>query len=290
MHKHFLMVYGLLCLNCGSLFAQSYRKEIDIPFTSSGDKLRTLDVYQPIGSATPSPIVIYVHGGGWKEGDKKNTGFKDELFTQNGYLFVSVNYRLSPNPIDLNELNAVRHPIHTQDVAQAITFVKANAIRWNGDPNRVYLIGHSAGAHIVSLISTDERYLAENNESLNSLSCTISLDTAVYDLPFQISNYGPSSIYFNAFGTNPTGWAGASPINYVAPNKSIPSFLLVHQNTNQRTAVTDRFADRLKANGVPTTLLNAQFLNHEQINQFLGAPQASSYNKAVLDFLQNCDL
>ena len=159
--------------------------------------LLSLDVYPP-AHGCPAPVVIWVHGGGWRIGDKRNQmADKVRLLNDAGYAVVSVDYRLtdpaSPEP--------VRYPTHNEDVAAAVAWVHDHIAGYGGDPTRLALLGHSAGAQIVASVATDERYLGEHGLGLDALRCAAPLDTEGYDVA------GPAGagidIYRDVFGDDP---------------------------------------------------------------------------------------
>ena len=201
--------------------------------------LVSLDVYPP-AHGCPAPVVIWVHGGGWRIGDKGNQmPDKVKLLNDAGYVIVSVNYRLtdpaSPDP--------VRYPTHDEDVAAAVAWVHDNVAEYGGDPARLALMGHSAGAQIVASVATDERYLGAHGLGLDALRCAAPLDTEGYDVA------GPAGagidIYRNVFGDDPATWADASPQSHVAAGKGIPPFLLVERGTPARRRAAETFAQHL---------------------------------------------
>jgi arylformamidase len=157
----------------------------DVPYQALpgvAPALQALDLYPPCASGA-APVVIWVHGGAWAVGDKAN-GMTDKiaLFNQAGYLLVSVNYRLSPDD-DRLEPGRVRHPDHVEDVAAAIAWVADHAASYGGDPSRLAILGHSAGAHLVALVATDGQYLAAHGRSPALLRAVGSFDTEAYDIP-----------------------------------------------------------------------------------------------------------
>jgi len=147
------------------------RKFLNLPYATIpgvNPNLLSLDVYAP-ATGQNHPVIVMVHGGGWQRGDKANANIatnKYRHFTQAGYVFVSINYRLSP---------AVKHPAHVQDVAKALAWVAKNINRYSGNPARIYLMGHSAGAHLAALVATDQRYLEAAGENLQLLKGVILL-------------------------------------------------------------------------------------------------------------------
>ena len=162
-----------------------------------GDPAQILDFWPASMSpnAGRSPLIVFVHGGGWQRGSKDNaTGrLKPEHYPSQGYAFASINYRLVP---------AATVEQQAADVAAAL---KALLARADVDPRRVVLMGHSAGAHLVALVGTDERYLKGADLSFANISGVIPIDGAAYDVFAQMVD-GPQimqSTYAQAFGTDP---------------------------------------------------------------------------------------
>jgi acetyl esterase/lipase len=149
-------------------------------------------------------------------------------------------------------------------------------------------MGHSAGAFLVSLDSTDGRFLHGAGRSLADVDCTASLDTT-YDIPTQIAAGGDSEEMFrNAFGDDPAVWAAASPMRNIAPEKGIPDFLVVTRGTPARVAQSETFATRLRDAGVPTRLVRATGLTHEEVNRAVGDPGDTVVTPSLMDFFRSC--
>jgi acetyl esterase/lipase len=115
---------------------------------AEGDR-RFLDIYAPAGSG-PAPVVVFIYGGGWKDGDKSQYRFVGAALAARGYLTVVPDYRLFP---------AVRFPVFLQDNATAVAWTKTNIARYGGDPGRIFLMGHSAGAYNVAMLTLDKQWL-----------------------------------------------------------------------------------------------------------------------------------
>ena len=114
------------------------------------DEKQRLDVYSPQGSKE-APVVVFVHGGEWTKGDKSEVSYKPKFLNENGIVFVSVNYRLAP---------AATHPAQINDLAAAVRWVRDHAAECGASPDKIVLMGHSAGCHLVTLLALDPRYLA----------------------------------------------------------------------------------------------------------------------------------
>jgi len=256
------------------------RVSTDIPYADPGEtdpNLVSLDIYAPI-SGSGYPVVMYVHGGGWHRGDKSAVHAKPGRFAAEGYVFVSVNYRLSPD---------VMHPVHVQDAANAIAWVHDNIGAYGGDASRLFVMGHSAGAHLVALAGVDERYLRSAGKDLSILSGVVALDTAAYDIPARLRLPGPAmtALLHNAFGTDTAVHADASPINHVAPDKDILPFLLVYvASRDVARDQSEAFAETLTRANVPAEVYPAKDKTHMTLNRELGQP-GDLPTKIVLDFL-----
>jgi len=168
--KHFPCCLVILLMASGS-FAQSFKR--DIPYTNPADPKRTLDVYSPTG-AKNLPVVFWIHGGGWQAGDKSDVKLKPQWFMDKGYVFISINYRLLP-AVDMGTL--------TRDVAQAFAWSNDHIAEFGGDPKRVIVGGHSAGAQLAAILCTDEKYLKEQGIPFSVLKGCIPVDGDTYDIP-----------------------------------------------------------------------------------------------------------
>ncbi len=157
-------------------------EDLNIPYARMSGvdpNLLSLDIYRPKSSSTNAqkPVVVMIHGGGWRTGDKGSESQgrqKASFFTGHGFVYVSANYRLSPE---------VQHPAHVEDVAKALSWIFDNIASYGGDPKRIFLMGHSSGAHLAALVTADEAYLNKLGKSPAMLSGVILLDSAGYDIP-----------------------------------------------------------------------------------------------------------
>lgn len=252
--------------------------------------LLSMDIYEPVlgENCAPAPMVVFVHGGGFVIGDKSNKiDDKVSLFTAQGWVFASVNYRLSPTPPD-DIAGQVRYPTHEQDVAEAVAWLQQHAADYNGDPTRIMLVGHSSGAFIVSLLSTDTTFLEAAGVDVQSIRCTVALDTE-YDITNQVAQGGSQEmLYRNAFGTDPATWMVGSPINHTEPASPRPDFLIFTQGTARRTAQAQTFAAALTSGGTFASVIDVNPLDHEQINASVGAPGDTIVTPPLLEFLHAC--
>lgn len=247
----------------------SFNKFEDVVYVKNAQdrSLQSLDIYAP-RQGRDMPAIVFVHGGGWTTGDKqrKSHAAKRDFFINNDMIFISINYRMAPQ---------YQFPTYPQDVASAITFVLNNIHRYGGDANNVFLMGHSAGAHLSALTSIDKRYMNKLGKSTNRIRGTILLDGAGYDIPSLLKTDKKKKrlkMYSNAFGSNENGWRNASPISHIATNDNIPPFLMFYVKKREIAfKQTIRFGSALMNSNVLVTVVPVANSNHKKINESFGA-------------------
>lgn len=234
----------------------------------------SLDLYAADG-AENAPVMLYVHGGGWRRGDKSAVWRKPELFCGSGWLFASANYRFVPEVTPAEQV---------RDVARAIAWLREHAEEFGGDPERIYLMGHSAGAHLVALVSTYPAPLQEAGLSLSALSGTVVVDTGTLDLERHMPGIGGRDPWHAAFGEDPAFWSEMSPLAHVAPDMGIPPMLVLVQGKEARAALSRGFTDALVASGVDAQTHYLPEHTHASINRSIGEP-GDPATEAVVVFL-----
>ena len=248
--------------------------------------LTSLDLYVPARrcrAAGGAPVVAWIHGGGYARGDKANQiRRKVALFAARGWIAASVNYRLT-RPGDPA---SARYPDHFDDVAAAVAWLRTNIGRRGGNPRRIALVGHSAGADIVSNVAVAPRYLAAHRQSLRALRCAAPLDTAGFDKP----RAGPveQGQWRLALGNLPDYLTSTSATLHVMPRIGIAPMLTVFRGTPARQRIEQRFAQALRAASVAATLVDARSLSHEEVNTRIGAPGDTVMTAPLLRFLGRC--
>jgi acetyl esterase/lipase len=264
----------------------------DVRYASSpgtAARLQSLDLYVPNRpqGCGPVPLVAYVHGGAFVTGDKANKiTDKVDLFTREGWAFASLNYRLVGAP-GAGPTNGV-YPAAEQDVADALGYLVEHADAHRIDPRNVMLLGHSAGAFLIALTSTDGTFLQHAGLALHDIRCTVPLDTT-YDIARQIANGGTeATMFLNAFGTDPAVWAQASPPNNVAAGKGIPSFHIVTRGGPERVGQSQAFGTTLQQAGVTADVQVVRGLTHEEVNEAVGKPGDTVVTPPLMTFFRTC--
>ncbi|MBN8736761.1 MAG: alpha/beta hydrolase [Xanthomonadales bacterium] len=235
----------------------------------------TFDVYAPAG-ARAAPVVFMVHGGAWWIGDKAARGVvrnKVAHWVPRGIVVVSVDYPMLPGTPPLQQ---------AQFVAKALAAAQRDAPQWGGDPHAFVLMGHSAGAHLVSLISA-EPSMATSQGAVPWLG-TVALDSAAYNVA-TIMRARHLRLYDDAFGDDPAAWAAVSPA--VQLQAKIAPFLAVCSSRRADSCPqADAFVAKARDLGARAQVL-PEALRHAEINEDLGQP--SAYTSAVDGFLASLD-
>lgn len=255
-------------------------------------ELNSVDVYLPSadadGECSSRPLVVWIHGGGWTEGDKA-AGIDDKvrLFTSAGYAFASVNYRLTdPEVVPA----APRYPVHDQDAADAIAWLVKRSDELGVDAERVAVLGHSAGGGITAAIATDATYLSAQGLDVRDIRCAGSIDGEGYDVTRGATHPDPNVnlTYLNAFGNDPAVWAQASPMNHVRADAGIPDFFVAARGTPMRLDLHAEFVEALRDAGIPATVVDARALDHAEVSDDIGAPGDTIVTPALMEFLGGC--
>jgi acetyl esterase/lipase len=284
-------------------------------FTGPGadDRRHRLDLFVPKG-ARGYPVVVLVHGGAWMFGDKSCCGLYSavgDFLASQGVGVVLPNYRLSP---------WVKHPEHVKDVARAVAWTKSHIAEHGGDAERLFLTGHSAGGHLVTLLATDESYLKGEGLRTADVKGVIAI-SGVYRIPagkldttlggatplaFRVDEVAPLrgkgdkggakpwaesglplsvNVFGPVFGDDPKVRAAASPINHVRPG--LPPFLLLNAENDLPTlpGMAEEFRDELQKAGCEVRWLTVRGRNHNSI-MFRAIERDDPVAAAMLDFVR----
>jgi acetyl esterase/lipase len=261
----------------------------DVPYAGTSDFRQTLNVYAPAAKPTkPAAVIFWIHGGGWRGGEKISVQLKPKFFTDLGYVFVATNHRyVTTTP--MNEIFA--------DIAKSLRWTHDHAAEFGGDPNRIVIMGHSSGAQLAAYLAIDERPLKAEGLSLSMFKGCVPVDADTFDIPAVIDlatanrkaagkpepKYGHREI----FGGKPELWADYSATTHVAAGKGIPPFLILY---DAAAALTPDQAKRLERaltkKGIQAKAFGAANTTHGKINSDLGLPNDPSTTE-VLSFLNS---
>jgi len=226
----------------GSFFLLSscaVKKHKDISYletaTASENETPKLNVFTPRNTAKKLPVLIYVHGGYWNSGNKDIYGFFGRNFAKKDVVTVIPSYTLSPN---------ANYETMTQQIAQVIQWTKDSIANYNGDPDQIFVTGHSAGGHLVALATLDKKYGVESN----TVKGIILNDAAGLDMYTYLQNNPPTTKHnYNVTWTKePATWKDASPMYYL--DKDAPPFLIYLGSKTYPSIINsnERFLEALK--------------------------------------------
>ncbi|TKR30081.1 alpha/beta hydrolase [Luteimonas gilva] len=238
------------------------------------DPRQRFDVYLP-PAARRAPAILLVHGGSWNFGDKDHPGLipnKAGYWLPKGYALISVNYRMLPDTPPREQ---------AQDVARALAAVQDRAAAWGVDRDRIALMGHSAGAHLVAVLAASPEWLREAGAA--PPRGAVLLDSAAYDVERLMKGPHPR-LYDRAFGADAAAWRAVSPYALLT-RRSLPMLAVCSTRHVMASCAQARAFERKAAGlGVRVETL-PQDLSHMQVNRTLG--EASAYTEKIAAFLRS---
>lgn len=259
-----------------------YFKIADIPYAklSKEPRLNALDIYMP-KKDSKSPVIIWIHGGLWAFGDKSDVGVKPAYFTDKGYIFVSINHRLSPD---------VKHPVHMQDVANALVWVYNNIVHYSGDREKIFLMGYASGAQMAVMITVNQRYLNEARGSLDMIKGVVSIDGLGFDVSRIIpdSNNKVKDWCLDTFGLTEREWQEASPVTHIKLGLKVPPMFVVYSGVQTPTeSDAMSLARAFQEAGTSIKVKSYPRKNSLSIHREFGK-EGDLVGQDVLAFLQDC--
>jgi arylformamidase len=265
----------ILLLSLVSIVQAEVQK--DIPYSISADPLKRLDIFTPDQNDEKLPVLIHIHGGGWKTGNKSIQRKHGEFYSSRSIIFININYRLTPKVI---------HPAHVEDCAEAIAWVFQNINKLGGDKNRIFVSGHSAGAHLAGLLGTNASFLNKYNIRTTQLAGIIPIDTASFDLLSRSNDWFTKRLIKNAFGTDKATLISASPLHQVNKDQSYPEFL-IFASGNRSSAIKQgqELSQKLNDTGSAANAIVIEGYNHRDMNIGMREEDGPISN-AILDFIK----
>jgi len=216
--------------------SNTYRRVTGLAYDT--DPRQKLDVYSPLHTSGPVPVVVFFYGGNWNSGARDDYQFVGEALASRGMVAVLADYRLFPQ---------VRYPRFIEDSAHAVAWTLKEVQHYGGDPKRVYLMGHSAGAYNAAMVALDPRWLAPYGLTPAALQGWIGLAGPYDFIPIQNEDTRPVFFY-------PATPPESQPINHVS--SSAPPALLIASNKDvwvDPIGNTGALTNKLRAAGVAVT-------------------------------------
>ena len=234
-----------------------------------------LDLW-PGATPLPAPLVVFVHGGTWMHGGKyAGTPQQARAFRAAGYAYATVNYRLRRHGPPQEA---------ARDIAEAVAFLRREAKGCGMDPERIILMGHSAGAHLAALVALDESYLEAAGVAPQTVRAAILLDAYGLDIARHVRETG-DRVYARVFGPDPAGWTAMSPVTHAAPGRPPPPVLMHVDADNAETpGQAQALAEAVRAAGGEAQIHEARGESHNSLNYGFGA-EGDETTRLTLDFL-----
>ena len=254
-----------------------------------------LDIYYR-EDGTGKPVLLFIHGGGWVTGDKSNITRNPDMlrsFLDAGYVVACPNFRL----VERSLQSQVRYHHMAEDIAAAIKWLNGNVHRYGGDPAAFVLVGYSSGAHLASLVATDERYLEQQGLDTKIIRAVSAWDVPAYDVPRALTLMKGTSlepkIHFNQalFGRSRSEQLEASPLNYLDREGSHVQFQLISAGTMRGQSqtisqrVSESFEDALTRVGHKVEHHHYPNSEHSDLPMRYGKGGASDISSKVESFL-----
>ncbi|MEM7687963.1 MAG: alpha/beta hydrolase [Pseudomonadota bacterium] len=234
-----------------------------------------VDVYEPKSAVEPLPLILFVHGGGWRTGDNKNVQGKPAFFNGQNYYFASTGYRLLPD-----------HPVEEQaaDIGAALQALVGQAGLIGFDPERVVIMGHSSGAHLAALVASDPQY---SGEAFGSIRGAVLLDSAGYDVTQHMEDapFAARRVYEDAFGFDPERQKALSPLTHVG-GADAPHWLALY--VEERTATQSQaqaLVSALTKAGTAAKAVPISGTDHSRLNREIGTDAGAAQTQAIDAFL-----
>jgi acetyl esterase/lipase len=230
-----------------------------------------LDIYVPVGLTPPAPVVLFFHGGGWQGGDRTDYLAFGQAFTSAGMVVVVADYRVYPQ---------VKYPGFVEDAAGALAFVRAHAAQYGGDPERIFLTGHSAGAYNAVMVASEPKFLAARGGSLDWIRGVIGIAGPYNFLPMS------DPVYVDMFhGTNNTD---SMPVYHVDGPR--PPMLLIsgRDDDTVRLSNTHDMSESLKRFGSDVKVIFYKGVGHVGVILSLvrGFRRLAPLRQDMIDFIR----
>jgi acetyl esterase/lipase len=264
------------------LSSAQVKKAKNINYAGNADEANTLNIFYKNDSIKDKPVLIFIHGGSWSSGKKETYWWLGRNFARKGVVTVIINYRLAPN---------VQYEKMGDDCALAVKWVQAHIADYTASPEKIFMMGHSAGAHLGELINADPKCFNKAGIK-NPIKGMILNDPFGLDMQEYLTTAEKDHFYFDfirTFTDQPAVWKVASPWDYVNNIKN-PHLLFYGSKTYGAIKLqTPRLYEKLKANGIPVEIKEIKGKSHvPMISQMIFG--SNELYKDIVGFIQKTSL
>ena len=239
-----------------------------VPEATYQDNRDKLDLYLPEGRQR-FPVLLWLHGGALMHGDKEGSSHVGQRFASEGIGTVVINYRLSPQ---------VMHPAHIQDVARAFAWITQHIASYGGNPDAIFVAGHSAGAYLSALLALDRRYLADHRLLPSSIRGIVPVSGFFY-----VERVAPHRSK-TVWGEDSAKWPEASPARYVRSDSPPALFIYAEGDEPWRREQNEEMAAALKQTGGSDVSVK-QVKNRDHSTIFSQIDKGDEVSTLMLEFI-----
>lgn len=252
---------------------------VPVKLDQSVDPMQTLDIYADHGAVEDmplKPVILFIHGGGWAFGDKNEVDKKPAFFTERGFAFVSMNYRLRWD-----------YKVYDQliDIVSAVKWIRENGAEYGLDGDKIVLMGHASGAHLASLVVADDSYFKIEGLTNDVIKAVVAIDSTSYDivrLMNELGSFVERRHHQLVFTADEKVWEAASPVTHIDSKSSLPPFALLYNPENEASTLQAKgFAKVLATADTPVILVAGS----AEVNQRIGA-EGDVTTGAMMAFLR----
>ncbi|MCX2451530.1 alpha/beta hydrolase [Pedobacter sp. PLR] len=273
------LLYMLLAF-AGQIFTSAAQIKVakDIGYGQEQSKVSNqLNVYYPADTVAKKGVVIFIHGGSWSSGKKETYWWLGRNLARKGLVGVIINYGLAPEQ---------QYPQMAADCAAAVTWVSQHIHNYGGNPERIFLMGHSAGGHLAEFINADPEYL-EAAGFKGKVKGVILNDAFGLDMNEYLSKAEKDDNYHNflrTFSDDPVVWTKASPLNYVQQIEN-PHLIFYGEKTYPAIQIqSERIQKQLTAQQIPSSIYVIKGKKHVGMISQMVFGSNQLYQK-ILDFV-----
>lgn len=237
------------------LASAQVKKAKNISYVDNKEEKNTLNVFYKDDGVNDKPVIVFIHGGSWSSGKKETYWWLGRNFARKGVVTVIINYPLAPN---------AGYEKMADDCALAVKWVKENIASYQGSGEKIFVMGHSAGAHLGELINADPQYFKHAGIK-NPIKGLILNDPFGLDIHEYLTEAEKDDYYFDflrTFTDQPNVWKLASPLAYVNNVKNAHLLFYGSKTYGAIKIQTPRFYEKLKANGVDVALHEIKGKSH----------------------------
>lgn len=275
--KHVLLMF-LYFNTISAALAAKVKTEKDIAYSNTvAGKRNLLDVYYPEIEGKAKDVLVFIHGGSWDSGKKDIYWWLGRNFANKNIVEVNINYRLAPGH---------QYIEMASDAAAALKWVKTNISRYGGDPERIFVMGHSAGGHLTALINSDPHFFKEQgiDNPIRGVILNDGFGLDMHEYLLTAEKTKQTDSFLKTFSNDQEVWKKGSPLSYF-DNINNPYLILVGERTYPAIQIQSRrLYDLLKGNGQPVSFEQVPKKKHiGMITQMVFG--RNELYKLILDFM-----